>query len=143
MKLTRIGVCLVAGCLPFAAALAGDAILGDWEATWVKGVERSTYSPIELTFKAEQVGGYVHGSGGCNRVTRRFELKDGKVLLTGPMTSTRMYCGGVKHAIERVVLRLLGHETGWSVEGGKLVLRAADNSRVADFSRVVPLRLPK
>lgn len=119
-------------------AKADHPIFGEWE--YIEGSAGKVMSkrPIRLTFrhrpKAEHHS--VVGHGGCNAVGRKLKIVGSDVVLEGPRSATRRFCGGALRTTEMMVMRLLGHETGWSVKGSTLVLYDASGQPFATFKKI-------
>ena len=126
------------GASPVGASDPARAILGDWYIDSMAAVEARLSAPISLRFVMKGGRGSVAGLGGCNAVRRGFEIKDGAIVLHGGLRATRRYCGRLPQQIQGVASRILGHETGWALVGGQLVLSNAGGGEVARFGRRIP-----
>ena len=113
-------------------------IFGEWQ--YIEGTPGKVMSdkPIRLTFRHRPKAEHhvVGGHGGCNSVGRRFKIVGSAVVLEGPRSATRLFCGGPLRATEAMVMRILGHETGWSVKGSTLVLYDASGQPFATFKKI-------
>ncbi len=140
MRLLALILTMLVAPSPGAASDTVRAILGEWHVDSMAAVEERLYAPIKLRFtaNANRTGGRVSGLGGCNVVGRGFEIKNGALTLRGPLRATRRYCGGLPRDIQSVAGRILGHETGWTLESGQLVLSDASGVEVARFGRRIP-----
>lgn len=138
MRLAAVLWALFVAASPVAASDTARAVLGEWHVDSMAAVEEHLYGPVKLRFTMRQGRGSVAGLGGCNVVGRSYEVRNGVIVLRGPLRATRRYCGGRPRDIQGVASRILGHETGWTLESGQLVLRDASGGEVARFGRRIP-----
>lgn len=106
---------------PFGAWLAED--IGG------RGVIDNARTMIEL-----RASGEAFGSGGCNRISGRADVK-GAALRFGPMISTRMACAPALMDQERKFLDALAATRGFRFERDKLALLDEAGGRLALLAR--------
>jgi len=77
-------------------------------------------SRVRLEFTAERVS----ARGGCNTGTGTYLLEDGRLVLAGPMATTRMACLGAAAEYEPRFFGFLASQPRVTVESGVLVLES-------------------
>jgi heat shock protein HslJ len=71
--------------------------------------------------------GLIEGFGGCNNFSGQYSV-DGDAITIGPLMSTMAACSDEINAFEAQFLTALQNSTTWSVSGGTLDLRDADEA---------------
>lgn len=82
---------------------------------------------VHLTFGED---GKVRGSLGCNTVTAKAEVADGRITF-GPPTTTRKMCPGEPMKTERKLLKLFDGKARYEVKQDTLRLTAADGTVIS------------
>jgi putative lipoprotein len=126
------------------AGMAGSANAGMKERT--ASLENTDWKLIELGGTAVAAANHergahltlnskthhVSGSGGCNRLTGSYEVKDEHIITFSKMASTMMAClEGMD--TEKAFLEALNKVKGWKIEGSKLELLDGDGQVVGRF----------
>ncbi len=80
--------------------------------------------------------GTLSGSAGCNNYTGGYKV-DGNKISIGPLASTKKFCESPAGTMEQESQFLAAMESAatFSVEGGKLEMRTADDAMAVGFSR--------
>lgn len=85
------------------AVLAAPAFADEWSIVSVDGADAVETATIRF-----DTDGAISGTTGCNRFTGTAEARDGQLIFSAPLATTRMACpGGALNAQEQRILALL------------------------------------
>lgn len=135
---------LVWACTMDKAALTMDktALEGAlWRLTQVvhaDGQLRAVPNSVEAT--ATFASGSVSGSGGCNRYTTSYTVKNGKLTI-GMAASTMMACPELQTAVEQPFMAALAATMAYKIEDDQLSLLDAGGQKIATFKAQPPVAL--
>ncbi len=113
------------------ALAAGSSLAGAWRITAIRGVD--AFDAGRTAFEAA-ADGRVSTTIGCNRMVGKPAV-DGDWITFGPMASTRMACLPPLDRLERAYAAALAGVRSWRIEGGRLLLLAADGKAAVTLER--------
>ena len=135
---------LVWACAMDKAALTMDksALEGaTWRLTQVVHADGQLHAvPDSVEATAIFASGSVSGSGGCNRYTTSYTVKDGKLTI-GLAASTMMACPEPQTAVEQPFMAALAATRAYQIEDGQLSLLDAGGQKIATFKAWQPVAL--
>ena len=97
-------------------------------------------APNSVEATATFANGSVSGSGGCNRYTTSYTVKDGKLTI-GLAASTMMACPEPQTAVEQPFMAALAATRAYQIEDGQLSLLDAGGRKIATFKVWQPVAL--
>lgn len=124
MAATLIGAIALAAC---AGGANTSAALDDtsWSLVEVNGQQPA--APATLAFNAAE--GTAGGSNGCNSYSGSYTLA-GETLQFGELVQTLIGCEEAVAQQEQTFMSVLTNLTGYTLESGRLTLRAGDGALV-------------
>lgn len=126
------------------AALTTDKVAlegATWRLTQVVHADGQLHAvPDSVETTATFAEGVVSGSGGCNRYTTGYTVKDGKLTI-GMAASTMMACPEPQTAVEQPFMAALAATMAYKIEDGQLSLLDAGGRKIATFKAQQPVAL--
>ncbi|MDS4069942.1 MAG: META domain-containing protein [Candidatus Competibacter sp.] len=112
-----------------------------WRLTQVARTDGQLHAvPDSVEATALFTSGSVSGSGGCNRYTTSYTVKDGKLTI-GLAASTMMACPEPQTAVEQPFMAALAATRAYQIEDGQLSLLDAGGRKIATFKAWQPVAL--
>ena len=87
----------------------------------------NTKTPLEgteITARFDSKTKTVSGSGGCNTYSAPYTTDRLNVKLTGPIGTTKIFCGGDKDIQEQEFYKELANATGFIMDHGQLIIES-------------------
>ncbi len=112
-----------------------------WRLTSIARADGQLHAvPNSVEATATFADGSVSGSGGCNRYTASYTVKDGRLTI-GRAASTMMSCPEPQTAVEQPFMAALATTMAYQIEGGQLSFLDAGGRKIATFKAQRPLAL--
>lgn len=122
---------LLAACTTTGAGESPSLAGSEWRFTAIDGAPPTGGERATLAIEADRIS----ASAGCNRLGAGWRHEQGRIVLTGPLISTQMYCESVMEQ-ERALGALLSDKPALVVTGDAMTLKSAQHA--AELRRVAP-----
>jgi heat shock protein HslJ len=126
-----IVIILTAGILPITSCQEIASPLEDFNWVMTKFGDPTNYkTPVagtEISAHFDSKTKIVTGSAGCNDFSAPYSVDHLTVTITGPLTVTKMACGGETGALETGFFGMFKNVTGFEMEQGQLILFSGNN----------------
>jgi len=139
---SRLGILVMWSALAWAGSAESTTLEGaSWRLTQVAQADGPLQTvPGGVEASATFAKGSVSGSGGCNRYTAPYVMKEGKLTI-GLAAATMMACPEPLAAVEQALMAALAATMAYQIADGQLSLLDAQERTMAVFKAQPPAAL--